>query len=126
MRLEQGNGSSCRKVRTRASVSYWMTLGILVVLAGFRLATRIIIKDPPLRTDMLKVFRNIRRRMVISNSFGNYLLYALGEVVLVVIGILIALQINNWNELRKTRLFEVKMLKETRKSLTQDLDMMDM
>ena len=50
---------------------------------------------------MIKFFRNIRRRLLRENRFTKYLLYAVGEIILVVIGILIALQINNWNENRK-------------------------
>lgn len=59
---------------------------------------------------MLKFFRNIRRRLLASNKLKAYTLYGIGEVVLVVIGILIALQINNWNEARKERLEEEKIL----------------
>jgi hypothetical protein len=43
---------------------------------------------------MIKVFRKIRQKMLTENKFGKYLLYAIGEIILVVIGILIALQIN--------------------------------
>ncbi len=50
---------------------------------------------------MIKFFRNIRRRLLRENRFTRYLLYAIGEIILVVIGILIALQVNNWNEDRK-------------------------
>lgn len=50
---------------------------------------------------MIKFFRHIRKRMIKENRVSKYLLYAIGEIVLVVIGILIALQINNWNEQRK-------------------------
>ena len=50
---------------------------------------------------MIKFFRKIRQKLLTENKFSKYLLYAIGEIVLVVIGILIALQINNWNELRK-------------------------
>lgn len=50
---------------------------------------------------MLKFFRKIRLELLSENSFPKYLIYALGEILLVVIGILIALQINNWNEARK-------------------------
>ncbi len=50
---------------------------------------------------MLKFFRRIRRTLLSENKFSKYLVYAIGEIVLVVIGILIALQINNWNENRK-------------------------
>ena len=49
---------------------------------------------------MIKFFRRIRQQLLSENKFSKYLLYAIGEVVLVVIGILIALQINNWNEER--------------------------
>ncbi|MDF0705770.1 DUF6090 family protein [Flagellimonas okinawensis] len=47
---------------------------------------------------MIKFFRKIRQRLLNENRFSKYLLYAIGEIVLVVIGILIALQISNWNE----------------------------
>ena len=47
---------------------------------------------------MIKFFRKIRQKTLIENKFGKYLTYAIGEIILVVIGILIALQINNWNE----------------------------
>ena len=50
---------------------------------------------------MIKFFRKIRQRLLTENKFSKYLLYAIGEIILVVIGILIALQINNWNEGRK-------------------------
>ena len=50
---------------------------------------------------MIKFFRKIRQQLLTENRFSKYLLYAIGEIVLVVIGILIALQINNWNEKRK-------------------------
>ena len=50
---------------------------------------------------MIKFFRRIRQKLLEENRFSKYLLYAMGEIILVVIGILIALQINNWNEARK-------------------------
>lgn len=52
---------------------------------------------------MLKFFRKIRQKLLSESKFSKYLLYAVGEIILVVIGILIALQINNWNEQRITR-----------------------
>ncbi len=55
---------------------------------------------------MIKFFRKIRHRMLTENKFSKYLIYAIGEIVLVVIGILIALQINRWNENRKSRIVE--------------------
>ena len=50
---------------------------------------------------MLRFFRNIRQKLAAENKVMAYLRYAIGEIILVVIGILIALQINNWNERRK-------------------------
>lgn len=70
---------------------------------------------------MLKFFRNIRQRLLLEVKIGKYLTYALGEIVLVMIGILLALQINNWNENRKDRLFEKKILSQIITSLEQDL-----
>ncbi len=55
---------------------------------------------------MIKFFRKIRQKNLTENKFGKYLTYAIGEIILVVIGILIALQINNINEERKNRLKE--------------------
>ncbi|MBK7869343.1 MAG: hypothetical protein IPJ74_01005 [Saprospiraceae bacterium] len=52
---------------------------------------------------MLKFFRNIRRRLLGSGKVKSYALYAIGEILLVVIGILIALQINAWNQDRLNR-----------------------
>ena len=51
---------------------------------------------------MIKFFRKIRQKLLVENRFNKYLIYAIGEIILVVIGILIALQINNWNENRKS------------------------
>ena len=50
---------------------------------------------------MIKFFRKIRQKLLSENKFSKYLIYAIGEIILVVIGILIALTINNWNEKQK-------------------------
>jgi len=55
---------------------------------------------------MITLFRRIRQKLIDSGSITKYLLYAIGEILLVVIGILIALQVNNWNEERKNRALE--------------------
>ena len=55
---------------------------------------------------MIKFFRKIRYDLMEKNKTGKYLKYAIGEIVLVVIGILVALQINNWNEQRKAHINE--------------------
>ncbi|TVZ56796.1 hypothetical protein OD91_2095 [Lutibacter sp. Hel_I_33_5] len=52
---------------------------------------------------MIKFFRHIRKSLLEQNKTSKYFKYAIGEIVLVVIGILIALQINNWNEYRKNQ-----------------------
>ena len=59
---------------------------------------------------MLRFFRQIRQRLLAENRFSKYLLYAVGEILLVVIGILIALQVNNWNEERKEAIQEERFL----------------
>ncbi len=60
---------------------------------------------------MIKFFRHIRKDLMETGKTGKYLKYAIGEIILVVIGILIALQINNWNEIRKIKLEEQNTLK---------------
>jgi hypothetical protein len=55
---------------------------------------------------MTRFFQRIRKAVIDQGRIGNYLLYAAGEILLVVIGILIALQINEWNEERKARQME--------------------
>jgi hypothetical protein len=55
-----------------------------------------------------------------ENKTGKYLKYAIGEVVLVVIGILIALQINNWNENRKQHSADLMFLETLKTELTLD------
>ncbi len=59
---------------------------------------------------MIKFFRKIRQKLLSENKVSKYLLYAIGEIILVVIGILIALQINNWNENRKDKQLEENLL----------------
>lgn len=70
---------------------------------------------------MIRFFRNIRKKLAAENNVAKYLRYAIGEIFLVVLGILIALQINNWNEQRKTNELETKILKELQSNLTLDL-----
>ena len=86
---------------------------------------------------MIKFFRHIRQRLLSENPpervsragkfskpaspAGRYLLYAIGEIILVVIGILIALQINNGNEKRKERAKEINYLKNLKLDLESEL-----
>lgn len=59
--------------------------------------------------------------MISENNISRYLIYAVGEIILVVLGILIALQINNWNENRKERLEEQKILLQLQKEYMNNL-----
>ncbi len=69
---------------------------------------------------MIKFFRRIRQRLLRKSNFSKYLLYAIGEIILVVIGILIALQINNWNEAIKNAKTEQEFYKEILSDLEKD------
>lgn len=71
---------------------------------------------------MIKFFRRIRQKTLTENRFVKYLTYAFGEIILVVIGILIALQINNWNENRKLQKVELKLLVDLKANLESTLD----
>jgi hypothetical protein len=66
---------------------------------------------------MISLLRKIRKSLIDSGSTRKYFFYAFGEITLVVIGILIALQINNWNESQKKQRIEVEMLKEVAENL---------
>ena len=69
---------------------------------------------------MIKFFRKIRQRLITENNFRKYLLYAIGEIVLVVIGILIALQINTWNQKRIAKEDERKILANLKSEFQQN------
>jgi type II secretory pathway pseudopilin PulG len=69
---------------------------------------------------MIKLFRKIRQNLLMENKTGRYFKYAIGEIVLVVIGILIALQINNWNENRKANVQEQKYYQLLLEEIKQD------
>ena len=69
---------------------------------------------------MIKFFRKIRQRLLTENKFSKYLLYAIGEIILVVLGILIALQINLWNQKRTDHILGESYLRRLHNELTQD------
>jgi uncharacterized membrane protein YraQ (UPF0718 family) len=70
---------------------------------------------------MIKFFRKIRQNLLMENKTGKYFKYAIGEIVLVVIGILIALSINNWNEVRKNNTKEQQILTQLKDEYTTNL-----
>lgn len=59
---------------------------------------------------MIAFFRRLRKQLISSNHFTKYLFYAFGEIALVMVGILLALQVNNWNEERKVKAEEQVLL----------------
>ncbi len=69
---------------------------------------------------MIKFFRKIRHRLLTENKFSKYFLYAIGEIALVVIGILIALNINNWSTKKNNELKEKEALVEIFQGLKSD------
>ena len=69
---------------------------------------------------MFKIFRKIRQNLLRENKVYKYLLYAIGEIILVVIGILIALQINNSNEAWKNRNREISYLENLKVDIKSD------
>lgn len=70
---------------------------------------------------MIRFFRRIRQKLWSENRLPKYFLYAIGEILLVVIGILIALQINNNNETRKLKQKEIILLTELKSNLQEDM-----
>lgn len=74
---------------------------------------------------MLKFFRNIRKKMIDEDNVRKYLIYAIGEILLVVIGILIALQINTWNENRVNKSKEYEYLKGIHSDLNRQIEILE-
>lgn len=74
---------------------------------------------------MIKFFRKIRQKLLTENKFSKYLLYAVGEIILVVIGILIALQINTWNQEKLLKQKETKSLFELKSNLERNVRQLD-
>ena len=70
---------------------------------------------------MIKFFRHIRQRLLSEGKTVQYLKYAIGEILLVVIGILIALQINNWNEEHKKKALMITNIKSIAEDIQADI-----
>ncbi len=71
---------------------------------------------------MINFFRSIRKKFITKGRSRNYLIYAFGEIFLVMIGILLALQVNNLNEDRKLKRTELSLLEEIQTNLRSTLD----
>ena len=69
---------------------------------------------------MIKFFRKIRQNLLTENKTGKYFKYAIGEILLVMIGILLALQVSNWNQERKDRISERKLLDNIHRDFIQN------
>lgn len=74
---------------------------------------------------MIKFLRIIRQKLLTESKFGKYLLYAVGEIILVVIGILIALEINNANDIRKNKAQEQQLLVSLLEEFEVNLGLLD-
>ena len=74
---------------------------------------------------MLTHLRKIRSSLIESGATRKYLLYAIGEVLLVMVGILLALQVNNWNEWRKDRIKEKEVLKDLQINLQSNVQFLE-
>ncbi|MDT0557896.1 DUF6090 family protein [Ichthyenterobacterium sp. W332] len=70
---------------------------------------------------MIKFFLHIRKSLIEQKKMGKYFKYAIGEILLVVIGILIALQINNWNEQVKSEKSSETQLSQLYQNVSDDL-----
>lgn len=74
---------------------------------------------------MIKFFRKIRQNLISEGKMGKYLKYAIGEIVLVMVGILLALQVNNWNEQRKDAKKEQELLLQLQAEFNSNLEQLD-
>jgi hypothetical protein len=73
----------------------------------------------------MKLFRKTRHKLILNNKNTQYLKYALGEIILVVIGILIALQINNWNESVKDKKSLNEYLIKIKSHTSEDIEQLE-
>ncbi|RCW91432.1 hypothetical protein [Winogradskyella arenosi] len=73
----------------------------------------------------MRIFRKIRKKLLVSGKIKNYLIYALGEIILIVLGVLIAWKINTLNELRKNKIVEIKIYQSLNEELNANLDLLD-
>ena len=73
---------------------------------------------------MIKLFKKIRQRLLSENRFGKYLLYAIGEILIIICGVLFAVKINNLNETYNLKKIEKQILNDIRKDLLQSKELL--
>ncbi len=105
--------SNTAKVKIQTAISF-QTITHFFVISGHN-------QPQP----MLRFFRQIRQRLLTDNKFSKYLLYAVGEILLVVIGILIALQVDNWNTEKMERRDLEGYLNNIANNVTSDLEQLN-
>jgi hypothetical protein len=71
---------------------------------------------------MLRIIRSLRKKLIKGKGARKYFVYAVGEILLVMVGILLALQVNNWNENRKSQSIAQSHLESLREDLNTDMD----
>ncbi|PWI29870.1 hypothetical protein DI383_08940 [Flavobacteriaceae bacterium LYZ1037] len=74
---------------------------------------------------MIKLFSKIRKQLLNENKTGRYFKYAIGEIFLVMVGILLALQVNNWNQERQLNKEEAKILKGLHQEFNENITRFD-
>lgn len=74
---------------------------------------------------MFIFFRKLRKKLIDEGNLSRYILYGIGEIFLVVVGILIALQIDNWNDNRKDQLLAIDFLKGIQSDLNKDVELIN-
>ena len=74
---------------------------------------------------MALFFKHIRQKLLNSKRFGKYSLYAVGEVLILIVGIFFALQANRWDQVRKDKAIEISILKTILADLERDLVTID-
>lgn len=74
---------------------------------------------------MLRFFRTLRQRLLADKQVGKYLLYALGEIILIVVGVLIALYLDNVNDEKQAKEVEVQLLMELKSNLASNMEILE-
>ncbi len=74
---------------------------------------------------MIKFFRNVRQKILSEGNLKRYLIYAIGEILLVMIGILLAIQVNNWNNIKIKNADEQQFYQNFKRQISEDLQIIN-